>query len=87
MIAIMVGPTREATLKSSLYWRTVDPEANSEVLIFDETTHPEIQEKTFVQIMLIDWASMFELGALIYDDVSGVHLPSNTDSSIAERNN
>ena len=39
MIAIMVGPTREATLKSSLYRRTVDPEAKSEGLILDETTH------------------------------------------------
>ena len=70
MIAIMVGPTREATLKSSLYWQTIDPEANSEVLILDETTHPGRHSS----------ASMFELGALIYDDVSGVHLPSNTDS-------
>lgn len=70
MIAIMVGPTKEATLKNSAYWRTVDPEANSEVLVLDEITHPEPQ-KTFVQIMLIDWASMFKLDALIYDDVSG----------------
>jgi len=74
MVAIRVGPTEEATLKSSAYWRTVqDPEANSEVLILDETTHPHLQKqkKTFVQIILIDWISTFELSALIYDDVSG----------------
>ena len=79
MIAIMVGPNKEATLKSSDYWRTVDPEANSEVLILDETTHPKPQKKTFVQIMLIDWASTFELDALIYDDVSSYDVLSNTN--------
>lgn len=74
MIAIIVGPSKEATLKNPAYWRTVDPEANSEVLILDNITHPEPQKKTFVQIMLIDWASTFELGALVYDDVSGYDL-------------
>ena len=80
MIVIMVGPTKEATLKNSAYWRTVDPEANSEILVLDETTHPEPQKKTFVQIMLIDWASTFELNALIYDDVSAYDLLSNADN-------
>ena len=74
MIAIMIGPTKEATLKSPVYWRTVDPDANTEVLVLDETIHPKPQERTFVQIMLIDWASTFELGAMIYDDVSGCNL-------------
>ena len=70
MISIRVGPTEDAVLKSSAYWRTASPEANSEVLILDETTHPNLEKKTFVQIMLIDWISLFELSALIYDDVS-----------------
>jgi len=83
MIAIMVGPTKEATLKSSTYWQTVDPEANSEVLVLDENTHPKPQKKTFVQIMLIDWASTFELGALIYDDKGTIEpLPPNLNDEM-----
>jgi hypothetical protein len=73
MISIRVGPTEDAVLKSPAYWRTADPEPNSEVLILDETTHPNLEKKTFVQIMLIDWVSLFELSALIYDDVSGFY--------------
>jgi hypothetical protein len=73
MISIRVGPTEDAVLKSPAYWRTADPEPNSEVLILDETTHPNLEKKTFVQIMLIDWSSLFELSALIYDDVSGFY--------------
>jgi hypothetical protein len=71
MISIRVGPTEDAVLKSPAYWRTANPEPNSEVLILDETTHPNLEKKTFVQIMLIDWISIFELSTLIYDDVSG----------------
>ena len=70
MISIRVGPTEAAVLKSPAYWRTANPEPNSEVLILDETTHPNLEERTFVQIMVIDWISLFELSALIYDDVS-----------------
>ena len=73
MISIRVGPTEDAVLKSSAYWRTADPEPNSEVLIIDETTHPNPEKKIFVQIMLIDWISMFELSALFYDGVSGFY--------------
>ena len=74
MISIRVGPTEDAVLKNPAYWRTADPEPNSEVPILDETTHPNnIEKKTFVQIMLIDWASLFELSALICDDVSGFY--------------
>jgi hypothetical protein len=73
MISIRVGPTEDAVLKSPGYWRTADPEPNSEVLILDETTHPSLEKKTFVQVMLIDWLSLFELSALIYDDVSGFY--------------
>ena len=73
MISIRVGPTEDAVLKSPAYWRTVNPEPNSEVLILDETTHPNLEKKTFVQIMLIDWISLFEVSALIYDDVSGFY--------------
>ena len=71
MISIRVGPAEDAVLRSSAYWRTAVPEPNSEVLILDETTHPNLEKKTFVQIMLIDWISLFELSALIYDEVSG----------------
>lgn len=73
MISIRVGPTEDAILKSSAYWRTADPSASSETVILDETTHPNPEKKIFVQIMLIDWISTFELSALIYDDVSGFY--------------
>ena len=73
MISIRVGPTEDAVLKSPVYWRTANPEPNSEVLIFDDTKHPNLEKKRFVQIMLIDWSSLFELSALIYDDVSGFY--------------
>ena len=73
MISIRVGPTENAVLKSPEYWRTANPEPNSEVLVFDETKHPNLEKKRFVQIMLIDWVSLFELSALIYDDVSGFY--------------
>jgi len=78
MISIRVGPTEDAVLKSSAYWRTAVPEPNSEVLILDETTHPNLEKKTFVQIMLIDWISLFDLSALIYDDGGTIEaLPGN----------
>ncbi|KAF8802036.1 hypothetical protein BYT27DRAFT_7197508 [Phlegmacium glaucopus] len=78
MIGIRVGPTEEAVTKNSAYWRTADPGPNSEVLILDEKTHPKLQKKTFVQIMVIDWVSTFELSALIYNDGGRIEpLPAN----------
>lgn len=73
MISIRVGPTEDAVLKNPAYWRTAVPEPNTEVLILDEATHPNLEKKTFVQVMLIDWISLFELSALIYDDVSELY--------------
>ena len=68
MLAIITGPTEEIALKNVEKWRTVDPEAGSEIVIFDETDGT-LHERTFVEIVLIDWASTFELSALITDDV------------------
>ena len=69
MLAIITGPTEEIALKGVDKWRTVDPEVDSETVIFDETDGDTLHERTFVKIVLIDWASTFELRALITDDV------------------
>ncbi|KAF8902597.1 hypothetical protein CPB84DRAFT_1775764 [Gymnopilus junonius] len=65
MIAVLAGATEEAALLKPENWRTFDPEPSSLITFFDGTLR---QEKTYVRIMLIDWASTFELDAFIIDD-------------------
>ncbi|KAF8152922.1 SGNH hydrolase-type esterase domain-containing protein [Crassisporium funariophilum] len=68
----MTGATEEATLKDPKAWRTLDVEGDSEVVILDETTPLAQHKKTFVRLMLIDWASTFELAALSIDDNASI---------------
>ena len=59
VISIRVSSTEDAVLKSSAYWRTANPEPNSEVLILDETTHPNLEKKTtwwWIWSPYLNWA-------------------------------
>ncbi|KAF8958107.1 hypothetical protein BDZ97DRAFT_1668898 [Flammula alnicola] len=69
MLAIITGPTEEAALRESSSWKTFDPEPGSEVVIFDGQAN---QENTFVRLAVIDWASKFELEALVVDDKASI---------------
>ncbi|KAF9530561.1 hypothetical protein CPB83DRAFT_167322 [Crepidotus variabilis] len=74
MLAILTGLTERAALNRDpnlSTWRTVDPAPNTEIIIFDDSAKGQdgvIHDKTFVKIVLIDWASIFDFGALITDD-------------------
>ncbi|KAJ3492420.1 hypothetical protein NLJ89_g11245 [Agrocybe chaxingu] len=65
MVAIIIGNARESALQDTASWRTLDPEPDSDVVIFDEGAR---HDKTFVQIVLIDWASQLEIQYLYADD-------------------
>lgn len=71
MIAVITGSEQESALSSPSNWRTFDPTPGSEIAIIEEaagTTKPH--KKTFVKIVLIDWASKLELEAFILDEVT-----------------
>ncbi|PPQ74394.1 hypothetical protein CVT26_000945 [Gymnopilus dilepis] len=69
MIAVITGATEDEALRKPESWKALDPEPSSMVSIFDGT---KLLEKKFVQITLIDWASTFELDALVTDDSASI---------------
>lgn len=70
MIAVITGAEEESALRSLSDWKTFDPAPGSEIEIIQEgTEHPKMHERTFVRIVLIDWASKLELEAFIVDEV------------------
>ncbi|KDR77293.1 hypothetical protein GALMADRAFT_246637 [Galerina marginata CBS 339.88] len=80
MIAILTGASEDAALGNTESWRSFDPDPNSEVVIFNKGTR---QEKTYVRIVLIDWASTFELEAFLVDEAASIEpLPSTGDKQI-----
>jgi len=65
MIAVITGVEEESAVRSVSDWRTFDPAPGSEIdIIQEETEH----QKTFIRIILIDWASKIELEAFIVDE-------------------
>lgn len=69
MIAVITGAEEESALRNVSQWRTFDPAPGSEIHIIQEgTEHPKTHHKTFVRIVLIDWASKIELEAFIVDE-------------------
>jgi hypothetical protein len=70
MIAVITGAEEESALRTVSNWKTFDPAPGSEIDIIQEGAgHPKTHEKTFVRIVLIDWASKFELETFIVDEV------------------
>ena len=70
MIAVITGEEEESALRNASQWRTFDPAPGSEIHIIQEgTEHPKTHQKTFVRIVLIDWASKIELETFIVDEV------------------
>jgi len=75
MIAVITGAEEESALRNVSQWRTFDPVPGSEIhIIEEEAKHPKTHQKTFVRIVLIDWASKIELEAFIVDEVRFTHL-------------
>lgn len=77
MLAVLTGPTKKDVLgkhPTKSRWRSVDPQPGSAVVIFGEGTEDqqaasEAEFKTFVRIVMIDWASIFELCNFMTSDV------------------
>ena len=69
MIAVITGAEEEFAIRNISDWRTFDPAPGSEIdIIQQETEHQKRYGKTFVRIVLIDWASKLELEAFIVDE-------------------
>jgi len=72
MLSILTGSTKQEALLNRSSWRVADPQPCSEVLIFDRVD----RERTFVRIVLIDWASKLEVDTFILDEVCSYISPS-----------
>ncbi|CAA7268784.1 unnamed protein product [Cyclocybe aegerita] len=65
MVTIITGNSRESALQDTASWRALDPQPSCDVVIFDTCAR---HDRTFVQIVLIDWASQLEIQYFYADD-------------------
>lgn len=65
MIAIWTGKDENSITSNQPPWKVCDVEAGSGVILVQTMATSE----TYVRIMMIDWASVFEIGALLVDEV------------------
>ena len=79
MVAIWLGKDENSIASHQPPWKACDVEAGTGMTL----VHTMTMAKTCVRIMMIDWASVFELGAILVDEVLPFMTPL-TSSSIAD---
>ncbi|KAF4612861.1 hypothetical protein D9613_011150 [Agrocybe pediades] len=67
MLAIQTGSTAQVASQDPTTWKTFDPQPGSDILIFDQVSHLR-HTQIFVRIVMIDWASNFEVDAIVLDE-------------------